>query len=203
MSAKYQTGVALFVAFVVVTSFAVPTAEARVQDNATKADVRQDEDPDKENINVRYARKRLEIAKTDLEIALSQNRRIQNSNNKVFLNRLNTQIELAEMILATALKDETVDAHKMHIKRLEASVDLTKSQLEWIRKINIGIPGMYREEYLNRAQQSVELAQLELEKATNSRVTKTPIDHLQWQIDQIQSEMLFMQLKIERLGSAR
>ena len=91
----------------------------------------------------------------------------------------------------------------MHIKRLEASVDLTKSQLEWIRKINIGIPGMYREEYLKRAQQSVELAQLELERATNSRVTKTPIDHLQWQIDQIQSEMLFMQLTIERLGSAR
>lgn len=200
MTRKHFNNGFLIFTLSIFAAFSVTVAAQDVTNQKTEA---KKSSTSSEDINVRYARKRLEIAKTDLQIAIAQNRRITNRNSTIFLTRLKTQVELAEMNLAAALKQEKVGLHQLHIKRLESSVDLAKSQLNWVREVNKGIPGAYRDEQTKRAKLRFELAGLELERAKSSDVTKTPVDHLQWQIDQLQSEILWMRLQLEQVNSDR
>ena len=105
--------------------------------------------------------------------------------------------------MASALKGKQLDVHELHINQLKASVDLAKNQLQWVQEINKKIPGTYQAEYLKRSRLEVELKEIELKRARSSKVTKTPVDHLQWQIDQIQSEIMQLRRQLERVRSAR
>jgi hypothetical protein len=175
--------------------FGLPSIDAQNQESPTTAN--------SEDVNIRYARKRLELAKADLEIAVSQNQRTPYVYSPLSLMRLTGQVSQAELLLENSLQNEPFDSHSVHIKCVELSVEMARKQLDWISEASKSLPEMFHGEQVKRFRLGLELNQLALERAKDPPTTASPTDHLRWQIDQLQSEILLLKLELEEARSRK
>lgn len=156
-----------------------------------------------DGVNLRYARKRLELAKMDLDIAVARNQRTPQAYSQFSLLRLQNQVSQAEVLLENALLTEQPNPHRAHKKCLQLSVELAQSQLDWVSEYSKKIPGMFPSDEVKRFSMNLELAQLARERANDATIDNSPMHHLQWQIDQLQTDVLLLQLELERTKSGK
>ncbi len=157
----------------------------------------QDADYDTADIDVRYFQKKLELAKHDLQTALAANRRVPNMNSKLSLLRLENQVAYATKLVEQAGKHTDQDLHKSHLQSVKNDVILAEEQLAWAKKAS----GYLREDQIKRMELAAQLARLALERAEQPEITADPMQHLQWQIDRLRSELLSLQVEFERTRS--
>ncbi|WP_286765237.1 MULTISPECIES: hypothetical protein [Rhodopirellula] len=150
-----------------------------------------------DDVDVRYFQKKLELAKHDRDTALKANRRIPGMNSKLSLLRLQNQVAYATKLVEHAGKHADHDLHKSHLQSLKNDVILAEEQLAWARKAS----GYVREDQLKRLELNAQLARLALERAEQPEITADPMQHLQWQIDRLRSELLSLQIEFERTRS--
>mgnify|MGYP003668453670 CR=1 FL=1 len=149
------------------------------------------------DIDVRYFQKKLELAKHDLQTALAANRRVPNMNSKLSLLRLENQVAYATKLVEQAGKHTDHDLHKSHLQSVKNDVILAEEQLAWAKKAS----GYLREDQIKRMELAAQLARLALERAEQPEITADPMQHLQWQIDRLRSELLSLQVEFERTRS--
>ena len=146
------------------------------------------------DIDVRYFDKKLELAKHDLQSALEANRRIPNMNSKLLLLRLEDQVTYAMKLVEQAGKHSEHDLHTIHLQAVKNDVVLAEEQLALAKKMS----GYLREDQVQRLELAAQLARLALERAEQPQITADPMQHMQWQIDRLRSELLSLQVEFER-----
>lgn len=151
------------------------------------------------NVDERYFRKKLELAMHDLQTALQANRQLPNLNSKLLVSRLRNQVAYATMLVQQAGKPSDHDLHQSHLQAVEDDVSLADEQLAHAKKLG----GYLRADQVKRIELSAELARLALERAQQPKITADPIQHMQWQIDRLRSELLSLQVEFERTRSSR
>ncbi|WP_345327577.1 hypothetical protein [Novipirellula rosea] len=144
------------------------------------------------DVDVRYFQKKLELAKHDLQTALDAN-----MNSKLSLLRLENQVAFAKKLLEQAGKHTDHDLHKSHLQPVKNDVILAEEQLDWAKKASAYL----REDQIKRMALAAQLARLALERAEQPEITADPMQHLQWQIDRLRSELLSLQVEFERTRS--
>lgn len=152
------------------------------------------EDDAVSDIDVKYFRKKMELAEYDLQVALEANQRIPNINSKLTLLRLENQAAYAAELVEQSGKHADHDLHKSHLQSLKNDVILAEQQLAWTTKAS----AYFRKDQIKRLGLSVQLARLALERAEQPEITADPMQHLQWQIDRLRSELLNLQVEFER-----
>lgn len=151
------------------------------------------------DIGARYFEKKLELAKHDLQTALASNRRIPNMNSKLSILRLENQVAYATKLVEQSGKHTDHDLHTIHLQSVKNDVILAEEQLAWAKKAS----GYLREDQIERLELSAQLARLALERAEQPEITADPMQHVQWQIDRLRSELLNLQVEFERTRSAQ
>lgn len=151
------------------------------------------------DIDARYYEKKLELAKHDLQTALASNRRIPNMNSKLSILRLENQVAYATKLVEQSGKHTDHDLHTIHLQSVKNDVILAEEQLAWAKKAS----GYLREDQIERLELSAQLARLALERAEQPEITADPMQHVQWQIDRLRSELLNLQVEFERTRSAQ
>lgn len=181
-------------------SFADPGIWSQEDSGNVPASQDQDiqEGGDPENVNIRYYKIKLELAKHDLQEAVELNRRIPNMIRKVTMLRLQNQVDYASRLLEQAISEEKQDLHEAHLQELKNDRALAERQLQWAREANRASSGAIDDDDVTRLQLSVQLARLALERAQDPEVTADPVNHLQWQIDHLRSELLRLRIEFER-----
>lgn len=149
------------------------------------------------DIETRYFQKKLELAKHDLETAMEANRRIPNMNSKLSLLRLENQVAYASKLVEQAGKHADHDLHESHLQSVKNDSILAEQQLAWAKKAS----GYLRDDQVKRLELAAQLARLALERAKQPEITADPMQHLQWQIDRLRSELLSLQVEFERTRS--
>lgn len=161
------------------------------QDNADEA----------ADVNVRYFQANLELATHDLQVASNANRRIPNMTSKLTMIRLQNQVKVAEKLLEQAMTRDVDDLHMAHLQSVENDLDLAERQLKWAEEVSQKHSGSVRDDQLERLRLSAELARLAFQRAKSPEITADPMNHVQWQIDRLRSEVLSLQVEFERIRS--
>jgi hypothetical protein len=118
-------------------------------------------------------------------------------NSKLSMLRLENQVAYATKLLQQAGKQTDHDLHKSHLQSVKNDVVLAEQQLAWAKKVT----GYLREDELKRLELNAQFARLALERAEQPEITADPMQHLQWQIDRLRSELLSLQVEFERTRS--
>jgi hypothetical protein len=130
----------------------------------------------------------VELARADLDFSVARYRRTPQGNSQLSLLILENQVAQAELLLQGALQDEKADPHEAHIKCLESSADLAKRQFDWFSEFSKTFTELFPNEKMKRFHLNLELAQLAIELGKDPIVSNMPMDHLQWQIEQLELE---------------
>ena len=162
----------------------------------------QDKSAEATDVNVRYFQANLELAKHDLQVASTANRRIPNMTSKLAMIRLQNQVKYAAKLLEQSMTKDVDDLHMAHLQTVENDLTLAERQLKWAEEVSQKHSGSVRDDQLARLRLSAELARLAFKRAKDSKITADPITHVQWQIDRLRSEVLNLQVEFERNRSS-
>lgn len=163
----------------------------------------QDSSSAKNDIDLQYYHKYLELAQHDLETALKANRRIPDMISKLTMMRLKNQVIYAKSMLQQATATTDHERHMTHLQIVEGELQLAEQQLKWAMDLNESRPGTIDDDKVKRLQLSVDLARLALQRAKQPEITVDPLQHLQWQIDRLRTELLSLQVEFERVRSSQ
>jgi len=152
-----------------------------------------------EGVDVRFFRKKLELAKHDLQTAVKANQRVPNLTSKLMMIRLQNQVDYTETLLKHATAKADHDLHVIHLQNVKNDVTIAEQQLAWAKDVNQQHAGLVSDDEVKRLKLSVDLARLALEKAKQPKIKADPLHHLQWQIDRLRSELLNLQVEFERI----
>ena len=148
--------------------------------------------------DVQLAKVRLQLAKVELERALGANERVR-IYPPVTLQFLRRNVDVAQAKLEAVTKPGG-DSHDAHLRELENN--LKTAELKW--KIAFETrersPGALDEAGVEALRLRVEVARLALARARQPETVTTPLNHLQWEIEQLRDEMLELTLRVEELS---
>ncbi len=172
------------------------------QINATRSpDI--DKAPSPESIHIRYARAYLELARADLNTALGVNKRIGVAYAENTVQRLRNHVEIAEAKLQHELSGGESKLHDIHLKELKKASNLANMNLASAIAVNERLAGAINELEIKRLRWVAEVAKLAIERGRDPAAVRTPYAHLQWQLDQMRSELLWLQIRADKLAARR
>ncbi len=160
--------------------------------------------PSPENIFVRYARACSELAQADLDIVLDVNKRIGGAYPESTVQRLQNQVEITKAKLQYELgSNENKKLHDIHLGELEEARKLAELNLASAIVVNKRLAGTVSELEIRRLRLAAKVARLAVARGRDPAAASTPHAHLQWQLDQMQSELLWLQIRTDKLAASR
>lgn len=149
---------------------------------------------------VQLARARLKLAKVELERALATNKRVQ-IYSAVTLELLRRNVDICETRLAALSRPSEVNSHAAHLRELEAKLKIAELRRKVAVKLQERLPGSIDASKVEAARLRVEVARLALARARDPAHVATPLDHMQWQLEQLRQEMLDLTLRVEEFST--
>jgi len=159
--------------------------------------------PAPENIFVRYARAYLELAKAELGVTLDVNRRIGATYPETTVQRLRNHVEIAKAKLQYELTGGESKLHDIHLRELEGAKKLAERELANAITVNRRLAGTVSEPEIQRLRLAAGVARLAITMGRDPTAVGTPHAHLQWQLDQMRSELLRLQTRTDKLAASR
>ena len=154
-----------------------------------------------ESLEVQLAKARLQLAKVELERALTANQKQHPVFSPVTVHLLQRNVEVAEARL-DALKDPAQrDLHASHLRQLESALKIAEHRWSSAARMRERSPGLIDDARFEALRLRVEVARLALARAKESDVVTTPIDHMRWELDQMRQVILDLTLHMEELAS--
>lgn len=151
---------------------------------------------------VRYAEANLRLAEIELEIALTANKKIASTYSALTVQRLRNNVSYAkEMVRFEAGDHSDHSLHKLHLADLEMERQFAEAELAAVVQAIEAVPGSVDALEIARFRAAAEVARLAVDKARDPKVTQSPIDHLQWRIDRIRSELTRLYVRMDRIES--
>jgi len=154
-----------------------------------------------EDVRIRYARSTLRLAEVELKIALTGNERIMNLYTARTVQRLRNNVAYAQEMLRYESDRGSIGLHKLHLRESEGELAMAQSELESAVAVNRQQPGSISHLEIERLRAVKEVARLALEKAREPAAMKTPLVHLQNQLDRMRSELTRMHVLIDKVAS--
>lgn len=192
----------LFTAAVTASLMAIAGGEAhgpRAQSHDPAGTLNQRED----NLNVRYARTYLELARLELETALEENKMIRNMHSGATVQRLLNNVAIAKKQLKYAHHPDEHSLHEVHLQELEGDVALAELNLKNAIALNKHLPKAIGDLETRRMRVAAELTRLALAKARQPGAADSVEDHVQWQLSQLRTEVLRLQVRVEQLSNRK
>jgi len=152
-----------------------------------------------EDIRIRYARANLHLTEVELQIALTGNKRISNLYTARTVQRLRNNVAHAQEMLRYEAERGDVGLHKLHLRESEGELAVAQSELKSAIAVNRQQPGSINNLEIERLRAAKEVARLALEKARERAAMQTPMVHMQYQIDRMQSELSRMHVLIDKV----
>jgi len=159
--------------------------------------------PASESIFTRYARAYLELAKAELGVTLEVNKRIGATYPETTVQRLRNHVEIAEAKLQYELADGESKLHDIHLKELEGARKLAERMLANAITVNQRLAGTISKLEIQRLRLAAKVATLAIAMGRDPTAVGSPHAHLQWQLDQMRSELLRLQTRIDKLAASR
>jgi len=190
------------VTLIVVASAAIVLSPA-VASEAAEAQTVQQRQPipaePSETIDVRYAKALVGLAKLELLKAVEANQKTSGSFSDEAIDTLRQSLGNAELQLAESIRKARADTQNAHVRKCEESV--RAADAEWRRAIaaNRKTPGSVSENELERLRLTAEVARLGLIKARAANA-QSALEHLQWQLEELRSEVLSLRNRVEGLS---
>jgi hypothetical protein len=153
----------------------------------------------KESVDVHYARASLRLAQMDLQKALDINKKIGRVLPPYAIESLRAVVNIAERQLEYALHKDAESLHQIHVAIAEAKRTAAEAQLQLALAVNKQTSGLYDDTEIERLRLAAEVARLGLEQARSVDV-HSHVEHLQWQVGELQKEVLQLQSHVARLS---
>jgi hypothetical protein len=152
-----------------------------------------------ESLDVRYARASLKLAQMDLQKALDVNQKIGRVLPPYAIGALRAVVNIAEKQLQYALHKDAETLHQIHVAIAEAKLAAAEGQLQMALAVNKQTRGLFDETEIERLRLAAKVARLGMEQARGVDVHSHE-EHLQWQVGEIQKEVLQLQSQVARLS---
>lgn len=152
-----------------------------------------------EDVNVRYARAYLRLAKANLESVLAANRSVAELHSAVAVERLRADVKIAEELLRQALPSGSGNLHQVHIQSAKSDQAIAELNLRNAIALNKRVPGTVSEVELEKIRSAAEVARLGVERARDKANSESELAHTQWQLEQLREAMLELRVHLDRI----
>lgn len=157
------------------------------------------DEEEQEILDVRYARAALRLAQLDLERVLEANRRVSGIYPASVVEPLRQVVAIAEEQLQQTLARDGGNLHAIHLRNAEAAVKVAEADWQRAQSQNRRLPGTMSDIDLERARVAAEVARLGLTKAISVN-PESPMEHIQWQLEELRKEVLRIRSQVEILS---
>lgn len=151
----------------------------------------------------RYLRKQADLAEHRYRSAVRENERIPLLNSKQILLRLRQRLDYAKL-LVDRLDASGQDPAGLQVASLELvknDAEMAKQRLKWALEASENSVTAIPDDTIRRYLLEAELAELALERAKQKDYFDDPMNHLQWQLNRLRSDVAELQIQIERTQS--
>ena len=142
-----------------------------------------------EDLNVRYARAHLELAKFDLERATQYNSIIPHLVGPDEIQRLKQHVEFDRVRLEQRLKGEKADVKEFCIRAAETALHVARERVNYEQHMSDHEPNKMGEFNVKRAQLVAKLAEINLERTRQYNPDESLLNYIQWQIEDLRYQM--------------
>ncbi len=178
----------------------LPTAIAsrplHAADDAAVADASDESDP-LNDVRTRYAMARLKLAELDLQRAVKLNRPMANAIGALEITRLTNHLRLMQRQLEIAQGKPQSSAREVGLAAAELAVETAQADLDAARAANKRTEGAIKEINVKRLETKLDIAEIRLELYRNPDFIPSPIDEMQWHIDQLTEQLLDLRHRVE------
>ncbi len=175
---------------------AIASRPLRAADDAAVADASGESDP-LNDVRTRYAMARLKLAELDLQRAVKLNRPMANAIGALEITRLTNHLRLMQRQLEIAQGKPQSSAREVGLAAAELAVETAQADLDAARAANKRTEGAIKEINVKRLETKLDIAEIRLELYRNPDFIPSPIDEMQWHIDQLTEQLLDLRHRVE------
>jgi len=175
---------------------AIASRPLRAADDAAVADASDESDP-LNGVRTRYAMARLKLAELDLQRAVKLNRPMANAIGSLEITRLTNHLRLMQRQLEIAQGKPQSSAREVGLAAAELAVETAQADLDAARAANKRTEGAIKEINVKRLETKLDIAEIRLELYRNPDFIPSPIDEMQWHIDQLTEQLLDLRHRVE------
>lgn len=175
---------------------AIASRPLHAADDAAVADASGESDP-LNDVRTRYAMARLKLAELDLQRAVKLNRPMANAIGALEITRLTNHLRLMQRQLEIAQGKPQSSAREVGLAAAELAVETAQADLDAARAVNKRTEGAIKEINVKRLETKLDIAEIRLELYRNPDFIPSPIDEMQWHIDQLTEQLLDLRHRVE------
>ena len=153
-------------------------------------------------LSVKYAETFLKLSKVSLEKAVDFNRRVPGGFSAAEIDRLQRIVGFAEERLDWVKKA----GHKQADANIfTATMALRSAEQNYQKAMNANtrVPGAVSPLEVERLRLTVDLAQMSMQKASLAAETSSPVDDVQWELDQLREDVMQLRSRVEAITARR
>lgn len=181
--------------------WAFPGSVARA-DEPKQRDDAAEKDLSAQDLNLRLEKARLKLAKLELERAMKANEKLAIYTTTT-LELLRTNVDIAQARLDAVTQQGKESIHAAHLREVEGAAKIADLHLKQAERLHEQVPSSVSQSRVEAMRLRAEIARLELRRARDPAVVSSPIDHLQWQLEQLRGELFDLKLRVEELSTPR
>ena len=187
---------------VVVLGGHAASADDAVTPAAEQGEVADAEDGgDVGDLQLRYAVARLKLAELDLQRVVTLNRPTPNAIGALEITRLTNHVRLMQRQVEIAQGKPQSSAREVGLAAAELAVETAQADLDAARAANKRADGAVKKINLQRLETKLEIAQIRLELYQSPDFVPSPIDEMQWHIDQLTEQLIDLRHRLETRSS--
>jgi len=149
------------------------------------------------DLKTRYAMARLKLAELDLQRAVQLNRPVANAVGGLEIARLTNHVRLMQRQLEIAQGKPQSSAREVALAAAELAVETAQADLDAARAANQRTPGAVKDINVQRLETQLEIASVRLQMFRNPTYVPSPIDEMQWHIDQLTEQLIDLRHLLE------
>lgn len=149
------------------------------------------------DLQLRYAMARLKLAELDLQRAVTLNRPTPNAIGALEVTRLTNHVRLMQRQVEIAQGKPQSSAREVGLAAAELAVETAQADLDAARAANKRAEGAIKKVNMQRLETKLEIAQIRLELYQSPDFVPSPIDEMQWHIDQLTEQLIDLRHRVE------
>ena len=149
------------------------------------------------HLQVRYADARLQLAETDLQIALETNQRVEGAVPEAELTRLRANVEVARELLDISKEYTHGSTPPAQLTAAETAAKIADLDLRNALQVNAARAGTISAARVRRLRIKAEMANIRVELWKDPYYIPSLIDEMQWQIDRLTEQVIELTQRIE------
>lgn len=153
------------------------------------------------DLQLRYAMARLKLAELDLQRAVTLNKPTPNAIGALEITRLTNHVRLMQRQVEIAQGKPQSSAREVGLAAAELACETAQADLDAARAANRRAEGSVKKVNLQRLETKLEIAQIRLELYKTPDFVPSPIDEMQWHIDQLTEQLIDLRHRLETRSS--